>query len=356
MSTVKKVTIADYLFKGQQLSGELGVEVEVEGKGLPTGGFKFWNVTRDGSLRGEAYEYVFKDPVTRELTPKAISELYAVLNKCKIEDSGRAGVHVHVNIRDLDYQELFSFILLYVVFEEVLIDMCGEDRKGNLFCLRVDDAEYLLVKIRDLFMTMDFSQVNDRIRYSGINLTAIRKYGSLEFRSLPSPVSEELLNLWIQLLLKIKDKAKEFKDPRLIVTGVSEYGGRDFAASVFGELLESIPCTDWNRSVIRGMRKIQPLVPSINFELIQKFESRQRAIPEKKAKVIPDLANFVVNMNEAGMLRRQEAVRIMAGGVPRREAPIVFHPNAFVAGLRDNRGQHIDFEVFEARILNRGEN
>jgi hypothetical protein len=345
MSTTNnsKVTIANHLFRGENVKGEIGVEVEVEGTGLPTGEMKNWNVTRDGSLRGEAYEYVFKSPISRENVPNAISELYKALSKAKVIDSGRAGVHVHVNIRDLDAQELFSFILLYVVFENVLIEMCGEDRKGNLFCLRADDAEYLLIKMTELFKTIDFSTVaTDRIRYSGVNLTAIRKYGSLEFRSLPSPVAEDKLNLWVNLLLKLKDKARELKDPRLIVAGVSEYGGRDFAVGVFGDLLDSIPCEDWNRAVIKGMRKIQPIVPLVNFELIQRIEKKLLADAEKPKlktpKALLDIGIGAIDPADlAGMIRARE--------------PTIVNQDIVLRGfdleaLQDRDGVNIDFPVF----------
>lgn len=306
-----KVTVSDILFRGQAVSGCYGVEIEVEGSALPTELSHLWRVTRDGSLRGEAYEYVFSSPLNREDAKKALSQLYRKLAKARWDDTGRAGVHVHMNVRDLDLRELLSFICLYLVFEEVLLDFCGEDRKGNLFCLQSDDAEYLMIKLKDFFETLSFGTLStDALRYSSLNLTALKKYGSLEFRSLPSPVTEERLNIWIDLLTMIRNKAVNYADPRLIVTGVSEYGGEDFAKAILEDLISHLPCDNWNKAIFKGMRKIQPLMAYYDHERIADYEKSIRkslAAKEKRLYFNLDAGDPMANIDMAMFERPQVA-------------------------------------------------
>jgi hypothetical protein len=248
------------------LEGEVGIEVELEGEGLPTniakGKFSkaFWNIEGDGSLRGPSAEYVLRSPIPRGSVNEALTQLYSKLQYDSLLDSGRAGVHIHINVRDLNLPQLYSFILLYLVFENVLVKYCGEDREGNLFCLRASDAEYLLFMVHKLLRRHRLNEIGgDVVRYSSINLSAIRKYGSLEFRAMRSPVAADVIETWAKLLLCLKDAALRYNSPREIVQGVSELGGYDFAHSIFGDLVEHLDSDNWGVDVMKGMRLIQPL-------------------------------------------------------------------------------------------------
>lgn len=278
---------ADAFFHGEVLKGEIGVEIELEGSRLPVELPKYWTVTRDGSLRGEAYEYVFSQPIPREDVKDALSILYARLEKAVLEDSGRAGVHVHINIRDLSVRQLYNFILLYLVFEKNLVDFCGEDRVGNLFCLRATDAEYLLVSIRRLLKTHDIRRLTntDNLRYAAMNLTSLLKYGSLEFRAMASPVGQDKILDWVDLLLCIKDYAKQIESPTQVVLGVSELGGEDFASSVFKDKLPLLTSKNWRKDVIEGMRLIQPLANAFDSKALDDWEEKLQEKARKAAQV-----------------------------------------------------------------------
>lgn len=271
-----KVTIADIHFQGQMLDGEVGIEIEVEGRRLPAQAGKFWTVTRDGSLRGEeAFEYVLTTPVTRKEVSPALTELYNRFDKSKsvLDDTGRAGVHIHINIRDLSIKELYTFLFLYLILERPLVNFCGENRVGNLFCLRAVDAEFLLVTIRTLVANHDLRSLrNDQLRYAAMNLTAIPKYGSLEFRAMASPVKQEKIEAWTNMLLAIKDAVKQFESPLAVVEGVSFFGGEDFARSILRDNLALLGEWDWNKEVVFGMRLIQPLVNNLNQEALNEIE------------------------------------------------------------------------------------
>ncbi len=96
-----------------------------------------------------AKQWSMRRPVEPAEAYKALATLSHSFqeNGSQIEDSGRAGVHVHVNCQELNIIQLYNFITLYLIFEDSLVKWCGPDRVGNLFCLRAKDAEWLLFNL-----------------------------------------------------------------------------------------------------------------------------------------------------------------------------------------------------------------
>ena len=267
-------TIADMLFLGDTLgTREIGVEIEAEGDHLPMHAPMGWRVEYDGSLRGESYEYVFTNPVPRDKVEVLLGRLDEKFKEkgSEVFDSGRAGIHVHVNIRDLTKAELYNFICLYIIFEDILVKWCGELREGNLFCLRIKDADHILQYLSDSLRT-DCLEVlyDDNIRYASMNCKAICQYGSLEFRAMRSTIDMEVIHQWVNLLLALKDKAKTFDNPRKVIDTMSWEGPEAFAKATFGDMLSSFPDnTDWRKSVIEGIRRAQNVAYAIDWKEVK---------------------------------------------------------------------------------------
>ena len=219
--------------------GEVGIEVEVEGEDLPGMGHSMvWRSERDGSLRGESMEYVLRKPVHRDAVPDVLLGLYHRLKGAgsKIHDSGRAGVHVHINCQDLTMKQVVTFACLYLVFEEMLVEWCGPGREGNLFCLRGGDADYLITAFRDAVVSGRWGNLrDDNLRYASLNLKALSTYGSLEFRAMRSTVDPAVLENWVDMLLRVKDASLQFDDPELIIERASFGGYEELFLSIFGE-------------------------------------------------------------------------------------------------------------------------
>jgi len=161
-------------------TGEIGLEIEVEGANLPSGEDvkAFWKQEVDPSLRGESCEYVLKKPVSRDYVGIALACLKDAYKKKKsvISKGHRAGIHVHVNVQDLSPKQLVSFATLYFMFEECLIRFCADSRLGNHFCLRVSDANYIVDLLTQAVSTGNLRHLHtDDIRYSGLNFTSLFK-------------------------------------------------------------------------------------------------------------------------------------------------------------------------------------
>lgn len=255
--------LADYLFNGDTLApNEVGIEIEAEGIRLPKKLDPIWEIVHDGSLRGHAFEYVLKKPIPRLAVQQVLEDMNKAfeLRKSVIEDSGRAGVHIHINVRDMNRSELYNFIVLYLIFENILVELCGTARKGNLFCLRLKDAELVLDYLKESLHGLHILYT-DTIRYASMNCKALLQYGSLEFRAMRSTIDPVVLNDWIEVLLCLKDTARTFKNPPEILADLSSTPGFLFAKEIFGEILSYFPSsTDWDEEIFKGARIVQELV------------------------------------------------------------------------------------------------
>lgn len=244
---------------------EVGIEIEVEGDLHFMDRLRFWRQDDDGSLRGNGMEYVLTEPVSREKVLKRLTYLKNKIkqNGLRLNPSERCGVHVHINCQYMEEQEVLNFMMLYLLFEEVLTRYCGEDREGNLFCLRASDAEYMLQCIQRHCKTGTISGLSyEDIRYAGLNLCALSKYGSLEFRTLRTPNNITRINVWVNILLRLKDQARQYKETYEIIEGISAQGMIRFAQKIFGlrhmeRLLKGMSIEEFERIMKRQARRIQ---------------------------------------------------------------------------------------------------
>lgn len=212
-----------YTINGNKVpvKGHLGLEIEVESNNsLPTINNFHWTTKDEGSLRNFGLEYVTngavdsgKDYITiiNQLTQELNKSIYLV-----IKDSDRTSVHVHKNVTEFTTTKVWVAITAYWLFENLLFKYCGPLREGNSFCLRLKDAEGLLSYAeRDLETSkydIPFSTFrrDEQIRYAGINLSAIPKFGSIEFRGMRGTIDTDEISCWSQSLNKLVDNATEF--------------------------------------------------------------------------------------------------------------------------------------------------
>jgi hypothetical protein len=250
------------LFPGlRQYPGEIGIEIEMEGERLHLHPLSYWTENHDNSLRGNSVEWVLNQPVVREDVAKRLQYLDKRLKKNEAEcvPSDRCGVHVHLNCQQLTVTQVFNIVTLYLMFEEPLLRYCGDERQGNLFCLRASDAEQLIAYLVDCRITSNFGGPRNQYRYAALNIEALRKFGSLEFRSLPTPQNVTDIQTWIDVICRIKDVAIRYNHPREIVEEMSANGARQFFNHVVGDYMEVFDYPDIEREIIYGMRQAQEI-------------------------------------------------------------------------------------------------
>lgn len=241
---------------------EVALEIEVEGEGLPQGLMSYWDVHRDGSLRNNGVEYVLRGPMSRKEIPKALEYLQLSLKEAKArpKQSNRTSVHVHMNCLPLTMKQVLQHVCLYTVFEEPLVRFAGDNRVGNLFCLRASDAEYMVHQLRKAVRSDNYQAYLDNgelLRYSSLNVAALFKYGSLEFRAMRGSVKPEEIQEWLDLLYAVKDTALMYESPAHILQEFSVLGPEQFTKKTFGHVPAFFRKADWEQKLHEGARLIQ---------------------------------------------------------------------------------------------------
>lgn len=253
--------VEDIIKFRNKVDGDVGLELEFEGKNLPVVEDEFWKSTNDGSLRG-GIEYVLRSPVKLEHLDKSLEYLFRKLDVTKIRETYRAGIHTHINIRKLTPIQVINFFVLYSIFEEVILSLCNESRRNNLFCLSNTVANGYVDEIIGIVKSGKVANFNtDVIRYSSMNLKPVPVYGSVEFRALESTTDVNKILFWSTVLVQLRDKAKEFDTPLQIMEMVSAGNIIDFTRSIFqkGLYTKLFKAEDWNYQIRTGIINVQDL-------------------------------------------------------------------------------------------------
>lgn len=211
-----ELTPYEFLRLDNETTGEkYGVEVEVEFRkrvpDLTQLSNQKWTLVRDGSLRGEGYEFVQRQPRPLKQTLLDIDHLYDVIGETKINVNQRAGTHVHVNFSDVPLSGLFRFVEYWYLLEPLLVRFGGRSRVGNHFCLRAVDAEDILVMINS-FMDDGRYLFNDDYRYAALNWCSLGRYGTLETRCCGTYGSQHLKD-FVSILSELRTQALENYQP-----------------------------------------------------------------------------------------------------------------------------------------------
>jgi hypothetical protein len=228
--------------------GDIGIEIECEGQGMIALDEAVWRSENDGSLRGEypdtRCEYILAKPLKIDAVPVALNELSNRLKEvgAVLAFSHRCSVHVHVNVQQLEYQQLLAFMYAYYLLEEPFMTFCGKARKGNNFCLRLQDAEGVLDVVNAMF-----SQGEEGIhlirpdaqRYAAMNFEALRKYGSVEFRGMEGNMDIKRITTWCNALIRMRQFAVKMDTPTAVYELFMQKGPVDFVAEVLGDIADS---------------------------------------------------------------------------------------------------------------------
>lgn len=263
----------------QAVKGEVGIEIEVEGKKLLTQDYTpaGWSYHQDGSLRGEENaEYVLTKPIALTAVPEYLDKLWNAFKAkgSSLDDSNRTSVHVHLNVQSFFFNRLTSLMALYFTMEEILTEWCGDHRVGNLFCLRAKDAPNIITQIKRFIVTDGKSGIGDNQHYAGLNTHALVKFGSLEFRTLRGCEKETILE-WVRILQRLYELSENYPDPRAICAEFSSSGPLGFFEAILGDSASvvrrgvSMSDQDIRESMYNGIRMAQDLCYSRDWAVFE---------------------------------------------------------------------------------------
>lgn len=306
------------LFRLKDAKGEVGVEVEVEGNKFPKPpnaagshhkvampNWKYWSYCHDGSLRGQDNaEYVLTKPVMFSEVNDAIDELFANLNAygSVLDESNRTSVHVHLNFQEFFLNRLATFCGLWFCFEEILTQWCGDHRVGNLFCLRGKDAPAITTLIKEFIKRDGAYDIRDNFHYSGLNVNALQKFGSIEIRTMRGATDPEIIKAWLRILERFYKASGDYNDPRNMVDQFSALGPVEFFHTFLGpdafRIIQDLSLTqeDIYSSMLEGIRLAQDICYCRPWEDFNPVVLKPDPFGRDKKKVTASLNNYVVNM------------------------------------------------------------
>lgn len=293
--------------------GSIGIEIEVEGRNLPRGTViqdrsmaeateAVWNTHEDGSLRGESAEYVLSQPITIEELEPSVQKLWDHLSRegTTLRPSNRTSTHVHINVQGMTFNTLTSYLMLWTIFEQALINICGEDRKNNHFCLSSKElGDWLLETWKNALQKGAFNWT-DRHKYSALNLSALSKFGSFEFRCMRTIESVNQIVDWCKVLYGLRELAKSnmFKNPADIPLRLSEVGAYEILRGlcqdyeISDEFLNSVMDNyeddfEFNQQCVRNFRTIQPIITLFDWkDWEEEFAAKYVPNPFKKTTML----------------------------------------------------------------------
>jgi hypothetical protein len=244
-----------------RVKADIGIEIEMElDHQLPLK-VVGWTGHRDDSLRGNSIELV-SPPMRWEDSLVKLTNLQQQIRDMQItiKDSIRAGVHIHVNMLDKTLLQLAKFVQIYAIIESTLINYCGEDRVGNLFCLRFRDAEFAVDRFTEALKRNDiFVMDTDDLRYCALNLRSLLVHGTVEFRTLKTPTSLVEIQKWIDAIKQLQDYADQIDSMESVIEVFSMLGPRAFVEEVFGPMWKDFNKFYDERGTIIGMRYAQQM-------------------------------------------------------------------------------------------------
>lgn len=226
------------------ITGKLfGLEIEIEGENLnfniDTLNRNGWIFDRDGSLKAvESCELILNGPQEEQRVLDKTTWLDGYIKKknARVYDSMRAAIHIHMNVTDWTFREVFNFATIYWLLEDCIVRHAGRNRSGNLFALCLNDAEGTITEaIRPALMMNDFRYLaSDNLKYGALNLFSVMRLGSLEFRPVATHYPfTPTIEPWLELMSWLIDRRNVLYSPASFVETFSDAGEERFINLIF---------------------------------------------------------------------------------------------------------------------------
>lgn len=248
---------------------KFGVEIELEGINRDFGRLPKWNNEFDGSLRDNGREFIFKQPFDLGESELALRELRDAFenNNIKPKATNLTSTHIHIDVRDMNVEQLLNFIAALMVVENDLALASGEDRANNYFALSTSVSDHRkrdLIKVRNDrgFMLFINKQVREDVRYSGINFNSIAEHGSLEIRYLGGQANPMNVMPWLEFYANLKALVMKGIDYDKLFSTISEKG----TECVIELFKPNFPLTMDN--VIEGIRNAQDFIFKTEYRVL----------------------------------------------------------------------------------------
>lgn len=234
--------------KGTRFPYFMGVELELENVEGDLVGItpRGWTVHIDESLRNGT-EYVFQNPYYGDEAIAAVDNFYAV--DAKYTGGARTSTHIHVNADPLTVGALRAIIGLSYIFEDSLFAALKEFRRWCGYCMPL--TEMSTSRLRNLLLTDNVQKFHssgvkaaqNADKYYGLNVSSLRKHGTLEYRYFPgAPTKDELLT-WM-------DYCTEITTAGILLTGIEPLTQLETPEQLEAFIMDIMP--SWGRRLVEA--------------------------------------------------------------------------------------------------------
>lgn len=255
----------------------VGIEIETESTSRSLGdGLESWQVVSEGSVDG--YELVLKEPMCGDKLYLALHELLGLSRSLDPVRTftERTSNHIHIDVSDMTYVQFINFLTLSVMFEQVLYKYVAPHRSNNHFCWSFLDCQSLVDRVkqvnntarngspRDVMNAFEHHFSAGSTKYSGINLSSVSRYGSLEFRMHEGTMDVNAIIRWINILLTMKEYAMDAgRTPENILVTKQEVGIDSIFTAVLGDYRGILTYPGVERDILEGIRSAQDFVYTV---------------------------------------------------------------------------------------------
>lgn len=223
---------------------KIGIEVELEkwdGAYFPQ---TYWEIHgQEHSLRNNGIEFVTKGGLSGTQIRKALVELCEMAKLRKWKDGyPRAAIHIHLDVTDLDTDtnELSVLLSNYMLVEHLFFAFAGEWRRDCAYCVPFSHGKIDFRVLGEMLYSKQskaaFQGNSQKLsKYQALNLNPLTRFGTIEFRHLPTTFDIERIMVWINMILAIKKSAH---NPQLStpLKAMSDLGPERFAAIVMDRM------------------------------------------------------------------------------------------------------------------------
>jgi len=225
-----------------------------------------WNVVEDPSVHDNGAELVFARPLFGQDVIDALDYFYTLQREVGFKHGLETGIHVHLDVRNMDYDEFNRLCILYGLVEPLLFKWIGDDREYNIFCEPWYRAQGDLLRISSILFDTDqkkLKSAKELQRYTALNLAALVRFGSVEFRHLPTTFDKQVLLDWINMILSLKRAAMNMKEKEYdILLRLSRDGPEPLINEIFPRtrLANALLKGEYNRMLEIGCLTVQDIV------------------------------------------------------------------------------------------------
>ena len=171
---------------------------------------------------GSAVEWVMRNPSNGDELYNRITNLTEYLNY-EFDVNRSCGLHVHVDARDCEWQQLKYILLLGKSVQDVIYKMLPPSRDNGRWCRRIPMSreDILAIESNEDFIDAWYNswgvnpsmeKYNDS-RYCGMNMHSRIINGSVEFRYHSGTINQDKIINWVKICTAIVDIGIEISRP-----------------------------------------------------------------------------------------------------------------------------------------------